>query len=125
MDSVVKLNKWANAHTNILPDVLRIAFGAFIFYKGLFFLNQTEYLSQVLGNANSEGIYFILVHYVALAHICGGFFIMIGLITRLSALLQLPILMGAVLVNFTDGMVFTNFAEAILALAACCFFIVY
>lgn len=125
MNRITKLNKWANTHTNIVTDALRIVFGAFIFYKGFFFLNETEYLSEVLGHSDTEGIYFILVHYVALAHLCGGFFIAIGLITRLSALMQLPILLGAVLVNFTGIMNTFNLTEALVSLATCCFFIVY
>jgi putative oxidoreductase len=125
MEAIVKLNRWANEHTNIGTDVLRVLFGAFIFYKGVSFLDETEYLTEILPGGGSEGIYFILVHYVALAHICGGLFITMGLLTRICSLLQFPILLGAIAVNFTGTMDYSNLIMACAALGFCVCFIFY
>ncbi|HXB41784.1 MAG TPA: DoxX family protein [Bacteroidia bacterium] len=125
METIVKLNKWANENTNIGTDMLRVLFGAFIFYKGTFFLNQTDYLTELLPGDGTEGVYFILVHYVALAHICGGLFIIMGLLTRVCSLLQVPILIGAIAVNFTGTMDYFNIAQASAALAFCFCFLFY
>lgn len=125
MEAILKLNRWANSHTNIFTDMLRVLFGAFIFYKGIFFLEDTQYAYDLMRTISGEGTYFVLVHYVALAHICGGLFIMMGLITRISALLQLPILIGAVLINFMGVMNLSNLIQASLGLAICIFFVFY
>jgi uncharacterized membrane protein YphA (DoxX/SURF4 family) len=45
-----------------------------------------------------------LAHYVAFAHLVGGFMICIGLLTRIAILFQLPVLIGAVIfVNSERG----------------------
>lgn len=126
METVNKWNHWANAHTNIFTDILRVLFGGFILIKGLEFLEHTDYLySLVRSILQGEGTYFVTVHYVALSHLCGGLFIMMGLLTRWCALLQLPILAGAVLVNFTGIMNTGNLLQASLGFAICVFFIYY
>ena len=64
MKTIVQLNKWANAHTSVFIDVLRVATGLFLALKGLQFATQTQYLEDILGSAgNSLGVSFILVHY--------------------------------------------------------------
>jgi uncharacterized membrane protein YphA (DoxX/SURF4 family) len=125
METVDNWNRWANAHTNYFTDGLRILFGAFIMLKGFFFLDQTDYLYSLFRAVGGQGTYFIIVHYVALAHLCGGFFIMLGLLTRWCALVQLPILIGAVLINFIGVMDLGNLLQASIGLVLCCFFIYY
>jgi putative oxidoreductase len=125
MEIVNKWNHWANAHTNFVTDALRVLFGALLLYKGYFFLEETEYLESILAGFSGKGTFFILVHYVALAHICGGLFIIIGLLTRWCALVQLPILAGAVAINFMGPMNVSNLVQALAGLALCCFFIYY
>jgi putative oxidoreductase len=125
METVNNWNRWANAHTNILTDALRILFGAFILYKGYYFLEETEFLDNLFRGFSGKGSYFILVHYVTLAHVCGGLFIMLGLLTRWCALVQVPILAGAVLINFVSVMNVSNLIQAVVGLALSCFFVYY
>jgi putative oxidoreductase len=121
MEIILKLNRWANAHTNYGIDALRVALGLFLAYKGIAFFNS-EYLDNIAG---SEGIYFLLTHYISMAHLAGGILIALGLITRLSALVQIPILAGAVIMNFTGNMNVSNLAQAGVALILCIFFMIY
>lgn len=125
METVNKWNRWANAHTNIYTDVLRILFGIFIFSKGVFFLEQSDYLYSLFKAVSSQGTYFVIVHYVALSHLCGGLFIMLGLLTRWAALIQLPILAGAILINFAGEMSPGNLAQASIGFALSGFFFYY
>lgn len=125
METITKLNRWANAHTNPLTDVLRLMFGAFIFYKGILYLTQTEVLYSIFKTVGGEGAYFFMVHYVALSHLCGGLFIMMGLITRLSALMQLPILLGAIVFNILGSLSNLSLAEAVITFIICIFFVLY
>ncbi len=116
---------WANAHSNYFTVALRILFGAFIFFKGLFFLEQTDYLYHLVSSVSGQGIYFMMVHYVAVAHLCGGFLITLGLLTRWCALVQLHVLAGAVLINFMGVMNLSNLVQASLGLLLCSFFVYY
>jgi uncharacterized membrane protein YphA (DoxX/SURF4 family) len=125
MQSITRLNRWANAHTNVFTDGLRIIFGGFIFFKGLYFLDNIGYLDHILRIAGGKGNYFFVVRYVALAHLCGGLLIVLGLVTRLAALVQLPILVGAVTVNFIGAMDHSSFLQSLASFFTCAFFLFY
>jgi putative oxidoreductase len=125
METVDKWNRWANSHTNFFTDALRVLFGAFIFTKGVFFLDQSDYLYSIFKDIGGQGTYFVIVHYVAISHLCGGIFIMLGLLTRWAVLLQLPILIGAVLIGFIGDMNVSEHLQAFAALALSGFFLYY
>ena len=67
----------------------------------------------------------LLVHYIAPAHFVGGFLIVFGLLTRWAVLAQLPILIGAVSINFIGEMNTSNFLLSSIVLLACIFFLFY
>ncbi|WKN30402.1 DoxX family membrane protein [Porifericola rhodea] len=125
MSAIMKLNKWANAHTNIGFDMLRICLGAFLFYKGVDFMAHTELIIGVLNPVDTFGWTMIIVHYLTMVHLFGGLLIVIGLLTRPAILLQVPILFSAVLLNFVGEMVPENFIQALIALLLSLFFLVY
>jgi putative oxidoreductase len=126
METILKLNRWANAHANYGIDVLRILLGAFLFYKGLFLFSTSSYeADKILESMPGLGGNLILIHYIAMVEICGGIFIALGLLTRVSALLQIPVLLAAVIIN---SMQMTN-PTALIESAACLllsvFFVIY
>lgn len=125
MDHVKKLNKWANAHTSYPIDLLRVALGLFLFIKGTVFLTNTQYLLDIITPLNNFGAGMFVIHYVAFAHLVGGVLISVGLLTRWSIFVQLPIIIGAILINFVGTMVLSNLIEAIIALLFCIFFLFY
>jgi len=125
MEAIRKLNKWANSHTSLPLDVIRIVLGAFIFYKGVNFSVHTNYLYEILNPLDEWLGTVILVHYVTMAHLAGGILIVIGLITRVAVLVQLPVLIGAILINFVGVLNATNLTAAVVVFLACIFFAVY
>ena len=125
MDTVKNLNKWANAHTSYPLDILRIALGVFLFIKGTTFITNSQDLTDVFSTlSNFSGGMFVF-HYVAAAHIMGGVMIIFGLLTRWAIWAQLPILFGAVLINFIGTLNVTNLILATVTLIICVFFLVY
>ncbi len=125
MDTIIKLNKWANAHTNIGFDLLRALLGAFLFYKGIDFMADTERILYFFDPVETFGWTMIIVHYITMVHLVGGMLIMIGLLTRPTILLQLPILIAAVLLNFIGEMILPNLIQASGALLLSIFFLLY
>lgn len=125
MYAITRLNKWANAHTNIGFDLLRVLLGSFLFYKGINFMAHTEMLIDYLDPVNTFGWTMVIVHYLTMVHLFGGILIVIGLLTRGSILFQIPILVSAVLLNFIGDMVVFNLVQATLALLLSVFFLVY
>lgn len=125
MKAIDKLNKWANAGTNIALDVLRIGIGVFLFIKGIQFSDQTQALADLIQPKDSNAFTLLAAHYITMVHFSGGVLIVFGLLTRLSCLLHIPILAGAVLVNFTGVMNPSELIQASLALATTSFFLIY
>ena len=126
MDTVKNLNKWANAHTSYSLDMLRIALGVFLIAKGCAFIINKQYLHEIILNSMQNfGSEMLLIHYIASAHMMGGIMIIFGLLTRWAIWVQLPILIGAIAVNFMGTFNTQNFILASIALIVCVFFLFF
>lgn len=91
-----RVEHWADTHHPIWLDVLRVGLGIFLMIKGFMFVQNTDALFSIMQKSQFPWVSIGLAHYVAFAHLVGGFLIAIGLITRVAILFQLPILLGAV-----------------------------
>lgn len=88
--------------------ILRIALGLILFWKGITFIRDSSDLQLMLHrmaigvvDKNTEWMAF-LISYI---NLLGGLFIIAGLFTKTSCLVQIPILFGAVFfVNTKDGL---------------------
>ena len=125
MPTIKSLNKWANAHTYYPLDLLRIALGVFLFLKGINFLANSQILVDLLTPVQNLVGSVIVIHYVAPAHLIGGILIAFGLLTRWSVAAQLPLLVGAVVINFVGEMNIANLIIASIVLLLCVFFLFY
>ena len=125
MGKIKSLNKWANAHTYYPLDLIRIALGVFLFIKGVDLMGNIEILMELVKPLQSIVGGMVLVHYVAPAHFVGGLLIVFGLLTRWAVIAQLPILIGAVLINFLGEMDTLNLVLSSVALLLCIFFLFY
>lgn len=123
--TIKSLNKWANAHTYYPLDLLRVALGIFFFIKGLQFNSQTHMLTELIAPLKGFGGVMLIVHYIAPVHLVGGILIAVGLLTRWALIVQLPILIGAILINFMGVMDVGNLVLAIVMLLITAFFIYY
>jgi len=127
MGLIKRLNKWANSHTYYPIDLLRIALGGFIVYKGLYFFQNSSYLESLLVDVNFDAFSAAMwsVHVIGLFHFVGGLMIVFGLLTRLSLAVQLPIFIGAVAINFLGTMDSQNLLESSIVLVLAIFFLIY
>ncbi len=85
-------------------DVLGILLGLFLFIKGLLFVEQTSDVFYYFASSQP----FLFAHKASLltgtVHMVGGLMIALGFLTRLSLLLQFPILIIAlIIVNSRRG----------------------
>ena len=125
METIKSLNKWANSHTYIPLDLLRVALGMFLFMKGISFMSDSEMLVSLFKPMQNMAGGMIMVHYVAPAHFLGGILIAFGLLTRWTIIAQIPILIGAIIINFVGEMNTNNLVLAITTLIVCSFFLLY
>ena len=125
MGVIKKLNKWANRHTYYPLDLLRIVFGVFLLFKGFSFMGNSQILIDLIKPLQNIAGSMLAIHYVTPAHVIGGLLIIFGLLTRWATLVQLPLIIGAVIINFAGEMDTTNLILSLVALILCIFFTVY
>lgn len=125
MATVKSLNKWANAHTYYPLDLVRIALGVFLFIKGVDFMSNHSLMVEMIKPFENIPGGMAIIHYVAPAHFLGGFLLVIGLLTRWVVIAQMPIIIGAILVNFLGEMNLNNLILAIVVFILLVFFLIY
>nr|WP_297785639.1 DoxX family protein [uncultured Allomuricauda sp.] len=125
MGLIKNLNKWANAHTYLILDIIRVILGVVLFVKGIEFMTNFEEMERLANPFQNVPGGMIILHYLVPAHFVGGILIVVGLLTRWAAIAQIPILFGAILTNFLGEMNTNNLILAIIVLLATLFFIVY
>lgn len=125
MATINSLNKWANAHTYYPLDLVRAALGVFLFIKGIDIMSDHAQMAEMTKPFEDLPGGMFILHYIVPAHFVGGFLIVIGLLTRWAVLAQLPILIGAILVNFLGEMNTTNLILASVTFLVCIFFLFY
>ncbi|MEO6148803.1 MAG: DoxX family protein [Mucilaginibacter sp.] len=113
MNVVQKVEHWGDLHHAKWLDVIRVFLGLIILVKGIEFASEVGSQQGLLFPANSFGFSglasMVIIHIVALANLVGGLLIMIGLLTRLVVVVQIPILLGAIFfVNTGKGFTFFN-----------------
>jgi putative oxidoreductase len=123
---VTKIEGWGNSHRPGWLDIFRIILGVFITYKGAMFAMNIEALETSIKGVNMQYIGVGLAHYVIFAHLLGGPLLAFGLWTRLMALIQLPILIGAVVfVNFMQAGRGLELEESLVALVGLVVFMIF
>jgi putative oxidoreductase len=109
-----QLDKWSTTHPRLLL-LLRAALGIALVSKGISFISDIMSLKALLAQSSFS----FLPDWIALAvtwiHLLCGFLITIGFFTRLSAMIQIPILIGAVIINLSMG-IFTPGSELAVSL---------
>ena len=104
MSAATDVERWGDSHRPGFLDIFRIALGLYITYKGFHFITNMDELEMTASGVNLWCAGAALAHYVIFAHILGGPLIAFGLFTRIACWLQLPVLIGAViLVNYPKG----------------------
>ena len=109
-----QLDKWSTTHPKLLL-LLRAALGIALVSKGISFISDIMSLKALLAVSRFGFLPDWIALVVTWIHLLCGFLITIGLFTRLSALIQIPILIGAVIINLSMG-IFTPGSELVFSL---------
>ncbi len=99
---------WAGAHRDQWLDCVRIYLGLGLLARGLLLITNTPtgFFVDLMQRSNQSWFTSgALLHYVMLAHLVGGVLLVAGFLTRIAALIQIPVLLGAVFfVHRQDGL---------------------
>ena len=107
MNLVQRVEHWGDTHHPQWLDIVRIALGAFLCYKGVEFLYNMGAMLSLITNKMAFGSFssMLMSNYIAFAHILGGILLILGVLTRFACLIQIPILLGAIFfVNMNQEM---------------------
>jgi len=97
MNMLQRVEHWGDTHNPNWLSVVRILLGVFLMFVGIRFVQDRDSLISMINQKPGLATLSILLgHYVVFAHTVGGLFIAMGLLTRVSALVNIPVLLGAV-----------------------------
>lgn len=100
---------WITENREVVVDLVRIYLGIGLFIRGIIFSATPRGIEVLVDLSEFSMASAALAHYVAFAHLLGGLMLAFGLLTRLAALIQIPILIGAVfLVHLPEGLLSAN-----------------
>ncbi len=100
---------------------IRTFIGIALFVRGYLLFTNPEAIMQLVADDQLH----MWFSYVTIGHLIGGFFMAIGVFTRLGALIQIPLLVGAVFVvhdkSLLQGSQSLELAVLVLFLLVVCF----
>lgn len=113
MNVINKVEHWGDVHRAKWLDIIRIALGLLIFFKGIALISNNAATQDLLVQNNvyafSGMMASLAIHIIAFIHLIGGILIAMGLLTRFAAVIQIPILLGAIFfVNIAKGFSMLN-----------------
>lgn len=98
------MNDWSSKHHPKWLVFLRVVLGLCLFIKGISFIQNSVLLSSTISQTALITNAAWLTTLIPWLHLLGGAMIVAGLFTRLSCLVQMPILVGAIIfVNAKRG----------------------
>lgn len=116
MNYLQRVEFWGDHHHPKWLDLLRIALGVFLCFKGIEFANNMNAVEDMMSRKVpfSSFMLILLSHYILFAHIMGGFLLAVGLLTRFACIVQIPVLIGAII--FINASMLRPFSEIFLSL---------
>lgn len=97
----------SKTHDDVALDIIRGFLGVALFIRGLLFISDSSRIITLVQIGNMDYLVPALLLYAAiLTHIMGGLMLAVGLLTRIAALIQVPVLMGAVFIAIIQGGLF-------------------
>lgn len=108
MEKLRQALAWAESHPKVWLDCVRIYLGIGLFVRGVLIItnSRADFVQEMIQRTGQSWlISAALLHYVALAHFVGGAMLTVGLLTRIAAGVQIPVLAGAVvLIHRLEGL---------------------
>jgi uncharacterized membrane protein YphA (DoxX/SURF4 family) len=118
MNTLQRIALWGDRHHPWWIDIVRIFLGFFLVYKGVHFLENTSEMISLMSNSISFSNFALVLigHFIVFAHILGGLLLAAGVLTRFAALIQIPILLGAIILINASGQMMQPYSELLLAI---------
>jgi len=111
-----KISSWDDKYPFVFV-IIRIVLGIILAFRGIFFLRTIQPLFHLIqgSSLNELNINMTLALFICWVHLLGGTFIILGLLTRISAWAQVPILLGAIFFINLNSRLSNGFSELLLS----------
>lgn len=119
MNFFQRLELWGDNHHPKWLDYIRIALGLFLCFKAITFLIDMSYLVSLMNKSNMGVSSFIIVffgQFIVIVTLLSGIFLIFGLHTRIICLVQIPILIGAIILLNRSGSGAVDTSELLLTI---------
>ena len=116
MELLKKMDAWSAKHYSSWLLIIRITLGICLFIKGFEFLRNISLLEKDITAIFMKKNAYWLTTIIPWLHILGGTMIIAGLYTRLSSLVQIPILLGAIFIVNAKKIFFINEADLLFSI---------
>jgi len=87
---------WLNDNRDMCIEALRIYLGIGLILKGIQFIYNSKLAEEYAQQLTIPFFNFLSMHVIVVVHIAGGILLTLGFLTRIAALIQVPILLGAI-----------------------------
>ncbi len=109
---------------NVFYAGVRALLGLLLFTRGINFVFKMDHLQEMVRDTGISSSIEFLSYLISITHLAGGALIILGLITRVAILFQIPILIAAVIFNIASD-VFGKPSELILSIVVLALLIFY
>ena len=129
MNALNKFRRWGDTHHPKMLDVIRMLVGLLLVAKGYVYFIHAAYIRDLIIENKlinqSEDLISAIIFYTTYVQLVGGTMIFLGLLTRLAAILLLPIVFGATFfVNILNPFFNSELWLSVLVMALLILFIV-
>src|SRR5688572_28584030 len=115
MSMLQQIEKWSSDHHPRWLIVVRVALGLCLFIKGISFISNITTIETLLQRDFPSSALWI-AYVITWIHLFGGLMIIVGLLTRFAVILQIPILIGAIVLVNTRQNIFTGGSELLFSI---------
>ncbi|MBX3240248.1 MAG: DoxX family membrane protein [Chitinophagaceae bacterium] len=115
MGTLQRINRWSAVNHPWWLIVFRVALGLTLLFKGILFIRDSVLLQNLISSSVFPDYPEWLILVITWLHLLGGTFIVIGLFTRTTTLLLIPVIAFAVIfINWSGG----NLQELLFSIVA-------
>jgi uncharacterized membrane protein YphA (DoxX/SURF4 family) len=108
MGLLQKIQSWTSSHNPKWLALVRVGLGVALLLRGVNFMNNHMEFERIISNSKLSSFSEIFTTAIPWIHVVGGFLIITGIFTRFAALLQIPILLGAIFFVNLNGPIVKN-----------------
>lgn len=92
-----KIDNWSEKHHPLWLDFFRVLLGVVLVWQALYFIANKNAIIQIVDQYGFGFYTMTAAHAIIGIHLAGGFLIMFGLLTRIAAAIQIPVLICNIL----------------------------